>query len=81
MVWHIGAVKRGTKQSPHTTYRTDVPESRVQVGGIDKEKTIQVTLNSGGGASRWPAGLLTEVPMKPKLKGVRFRAANGEDLQ
>ena len=41
----------------------------VQVGGVDKEKVTQVTLDSDAGARCWPIGLLEKVPMKPKLKG------------
>ncbi len=54
---------------------------RPRSGGIDKEQAIKVTLDFGARASCWPAGLLTEVQTKPKLKGVRLRASNGEDLQ
>ncbi len=62
------------------TYRADV-NTDVKVGGVDKGQMIQITLDSGAGASCWPAELLPEVPMKPKLKGVRFRAPSGEDLR
>ena len=77
-VWNVAAVECG-KVTPHTTYRTDV-KTDVKVGGVDKGEMIQITLDSGAGASCWPAELLPEVPMKPKLKGVRFRAASGKDL-
>ena len=46
-----------------------------------KKKSIEVTLDSGAGASCWPSNLLKEVPMGPKVKGLRFKAANGTELK
>ena len=46
-----------------------------------KVKTIEVTVDSGAGASCWPVKLLKEIPMGPKAKGVKFKAANGTELK
>jgi hypothetical protein len=66
-VWSIGAVA-------------------VEVNGMEvekelKTKNVQITLDSGAGASCWPEKLLKGVPMKPKDKGVKFKAANGAELK
>ena len=44
-------------------------------------KKVEVTLDSGAGASCWPEKLMKNIPMGPKVKGVRFRAANGTELE
>ena len=46
-----------------------------------KTKTVQITLDSGAGASCWPQKLLPKVKMQAKDKGVRFRAATGTEMQ
>ncbi len=56
--------------------RRDVP-----VGSVCKKGFLQITVDSGAGASCWPAELMPEVPLKTKQRGVRFQAANGEDLR
>ena len=42
---------------------------------------IEITLDSGAGASCWPQRLLPKVPLRPKAKGMRFKAANGTELK
>ncbi len=76
----FGTSERSSAERRYRRIRRTAPESKAQVGVIDKEKTNQVTLDSGARATCRPAELLTEAPTKPKLKGVRFRATNGEDL-
>ena len=67
-VWTVGAV--------------DVNRVETAGAGEDaKKKTVEITIDSGAGASCWPASLLPEVPMQAKDKGVRFRAANGTELK
>lgn len=57
-------------------------EKEVMIQTVDEEKNkLEITLDSGAGASCWPVGLLPELPMKPRQKGVRFRAANGAELE
>ena len=46
-----------------------------------KMKSIEITIDSGAGASCWPQNLLKKVPMQPKARGVRFKAANGTELK
>ena len=46
-----------------------------------KTKTVQITLDSGAGASCWPQNLLKKIPMHAKDKGLRFKAANGTELK
>ena len=51
---------------------------------IDREvkvKKIEITVDSGAGASCWPEKLLKRLPMMAKDKGVRFKAANGTELK
>ena len=38
-------------------------------------------MDSGAGASCWPVNLLKGIPMGPKAKGVKFKAANGTELK
>lgn len=54
----------------------------VDVGKVEKKtsEVVEVTLDSGVGANCWPEGMLPEVPIKPRALGVRFVAANGQDL-
>ena len=40
-----------------------------------------ITLDSGAGASCWPVGMMQDVEMEPKQPGIKFRAANGEELK
>ena len=47
----------------------------------EKGDKFSITLDSGAGASCWPVSLMKEVEMKPKQPGIRFRAANGEELK
>jgi hypothetical protein len=68
-VWNVGAIDI----QKATTYKVHAVD--------EQKKMIEITLDSGAGASCWPAGLLPEVPLKPRQKGVRFRAANGEELK
>ena len=51
------------------------------VGGEPPTNKFQITLDSGAGASCWPAEWMPDVPMKPKQPGVKFRAANGDELE
>ena len=49
-------------------------------GGETPTNKFLITLDSGAGASCWPAEWMPGVPMKPKQPGVKFRAANGDEL-
>jgi hypothetical protein len=69
---HAGAVEIGTVWN--------VGAVEVDVNAINKKEVLQITLDSGAGASCWPVELLKEVPMKPRQKGVKFKAANGTEL-
>ena len=51
------------------------------VGGETPTNKFQITLDSGAGASCWPAEWMPDVPMKPKHPGVKFRTANGDELE
>ena len=51
------------------------------VGGETPTNKFQITLDSGAGASCWPAEWMLGVPMKPKQPGVKFRAANDDELE
>ena len=62
-------VRFGTSERSSAERRRRRARRDVQVGGVDKEKVTQVTLDSAAGAHCWPIGLLEKVPMKPKLKG------------
>lgn len=68
--WNVGAV--------HVQAADAV---RIEVDRKPKRKNIEITVDSGAGANCWPQGLLQKVPMQPKAKGVRFRAANGTELK
>ena len=46
-----------------------------------EEDKFSITLDSGAGASCWPVGMMQDVEMKPKQPGIKFRAANGEELK
>jgi hypothetical protein len=70
-IWSIGAVSTIDVQKVEAMEAEDDP----------KTKKIEITLDSGAGASCWPRGLLKKVPLKPKMKGMRFRAANGSELK
>lgn len=70
-VWNIAAVDANKIE------RMDVDEGMKGV----RTKGIEITIDSGAGASCWPSGLLKKVPMRPKDKGVRFKAANGTELK
>lgn len=67
-VWNIGAVE------VNKVDKMDLDEK-------PKTKTVQITLDSGAGASCWPQNLLKKIPMHAKDKGVRFKAANGTELK
>ena len=54
---------------------------KMEVENDSKTKAIEITVDSGAGASCWPAKLLKNIPMKEKDKGVRFKAANGTELK
>jgi hypothetical protein len=66
-IWNIGGVE------VNKVDKMDVDEP--------KTKTVQITLDSGAGASCWPQNLLKKIPMQAKDKGVRFKAANGTELK
>jgi hypothetical protein len=69
-VWNIGGVECCVdKVEP------------MMVDEAPKTKKIEITVDSGAGASCWPSRLLKKVPMMAKDKGVRFRAANGTELK
>ena len=51
------------------------------VAGKRRGKKVEITLDSGAGASCWPMNLWKGVPMGPKAKGVKFKAANGSELK
>ena len=46
-----------------------------------EEDKFSITLDSGAGASCWPVGMMQDVEMEPKQPGIKFRAANGEELK
>ena len=54
---------------------------KMQVDEGPKTTSIEITIDSGAGASCWPSRLLKKIPMHPKDKGVRFKAANGMELK
>ena len=67
-IWNIGAIE----------------VQKVEAMDIDKgsaTKKIEITVDSGAGASCWPASLLKKVPMKPKMTKMKFRAANGTEIK
>ena len=68
-VWNVGAVE------------VEVNKVDMDVDEGPKTKTVQITLDSGAGASCWPQNLLKKVPMQAKDKGVKFRAANGVEMK
>ena len=41
---------------------------KIDVGQEPKKKTVQITLDSGAGASCWPLNLLKKTPMQAKGK-------------
>ena len=65
-IWNIGGVDINKVQ-------------KMEAENDPKTKAIEITLDSGGGASCWPAKLLKKITMKEKDKGVRFKAANGTE--
>jgi hypothetical protein len=72
-IWNIGAVQvNGIK-------KMEVDDEGWQT--VSKTQSVQITLDSGAGASCWPQKLLPKVPIQEKDKGVRFRAANGTELK
>jgi hypothetical protein len=62
-----------TKSRNHESRNSQIPKVKRTKGSI--------TLDSGAGASCWPNGKLKNVPMKPKMNGVKFIAAQGTELQ
>ena len=79
-VWTVGAVDKVVSSAD-----VDMDSGWEQVckngKKMKKKKSIEVTLDSGAGAGCWPSDLLKEVPMGPKVKGVRFKVANGTELK
>ncbi len=69
-VWGVGAVDKEV-----------AAVSRMKVDSAEAKKKIEVTVDSGAGASCWPEKLLKDTPMGPQLKRVRFKAANGAELK
>jgi hypothetical protein len=67
-IWNIGGVEVNKVQ-------------KMEVEEGPKMKAIEITVDSGAGASCWPAKLLKKIPMMAKDKGVRFKAANGTELK
>ncbi len=65
-VWSVGAVDKEV-----------AAVSRMEVDSAGAKKQIDVTVDSGAGASCWPEKLLKHIPMGPKLEGVRFKAVSG----
>ncbi len=49
--------------------------SRMEVGSTEAKKNIELTVDSGAGASCMQEKLLKDDPTGPKLKGVGFKAA------
>jgi hypothetical protein len=73
-VWSIGAVE--VEKEIHNVERMEVDKKKGA-----KKKKIEVTLDSGAGVSCWPENLMKKIPMGPKVRGMRFRAANGTELK
>ena len=67
-IWNIGGVEINKVQ-------------KMEVENDPKTKAIEITVDSGAGASCWPGKLLKKIPMKQKDKGVRFKAANGTEIK
>ena len=67
-IWNIGGVEINKVQ------KTEVEKD-------PKTKAIEIPVDSGAGASCWPAKLLKNIPMKEKDKDVRLKAANGTKLK
>ena len=59
----------------------NVEEMEVDQKTREKKKKVEITLDSGAGVSYWPESLMKEVPMGPKVRGMKFRAANGTELE
>ena len=53
------------------------------IGGVEinKMQKMEVAVDSGAGASGWPAKLLKNITMKEKDKGVRFKVSSGTELK
>jgi hypothetical protein len=76
--WNVGIVDKITN---------------IDVGGIEDKKAIDVDtrqkelhmcqsiLDSGAGVSCWPKASMKDMLMKPKQKGIRFKVANGTELE
>ena len=91
--WNVNAVEEEVdkEEKPGWEEPTEVDVGTVwSIGHVDvlatssekeKEDKFSITLDSGAGASCWPVSLMPEVEMKPKQPGIRFRAANGEELK
>ena len=73
-VWNIGGV-----ECCHDVNGVKTEKMMVDKGA--KVKKVEITVDSGAGASCWPEKLLKKVPMMAKDKGVRFKAANGTELK
>ena len=67
-IWNIGGVEINKVQ-------------KTEVENDPKTKAIEITVDSGAGASCWPAKSLKNILLKEKDKGVRFKAANGTELK
>lgn len=44
-------------------------------------KSVEITLDSGAGASCWPEKLMRSIPLGPKARGTKFKTANGAELR
>ena len=67
-VWNIGGVEVNKIE-------------RMEIDEDPKVKKVEITIDSGAGASCWPEKLLKKIPMLAKDKGVKFKAANGTELK
>ena len=68
-VWNIGAVDKVVLA---------VAPMETDTGNTKK---VEITVDSGAGTSCWPEKLLKSIPMMPKAKGVKFKAANRSELK
>ena len=77
-VWNVGIVDKITNIHVGCIEGKEA----IDVDTVQKEPNMcQSTLDSGAGASCWPKELMKDIPMKPKQKGVRFKAASGAELE
>ena len=76
-VWNVGGVE--CCRDFHGV--NGVKAEKMMIDREAKVKKIEITIDSGAGASCWPEKLLRKLPMMAKDKGVRFKAANGTELK